>query len=259
MAALVHIVQQALTAFERDALRYRQHPLKLLYVPPHDIERLCALHLETRARLGSKFFDLGRIEEGDWDLPAHNPLLQTSSTDRSVHAHYMEGVAWSKTAAFRIKLRRIDEGRIVDGCRSRADLLKRYERLDRVAQDMARNGFRIMRNPKGEVDFSQILSVSLTRQGEALLGTGGKHRLAIAKLLKLPSIPVLVFLRHNLWQQTLEAYFKGVHPAQKQLSSHPDLQENLEAPGVEETLSQRDKQPTGRRSLLVVAQEAAVR
>lgn len=229
MTDLALLVQQAVTPFEREAQPYRQHPLKLLHVDPHSIERLCGLHLETKERLGSKFFDLGRVADGDWDLAEHNPLLRDSSTDRSVREHYVDGVPWEKTAAFRIKLRRIEEGRRIDGCSSRADLLKRYARLDRVAEDMAKNGFRIMKNRRGEVDLSQILSISFTRHGEALLGTGGKHRLAIAKLLNLPVIPVLVFLRHALWQERLEAYFKGGRSSSAGASQHPDLQENLDA------------------------------
>lgn len=226
MADVPRLVEVRVSHYEREAQPYQQHPLKIVHVNPHSIVRLCRLHLETRESHGSKYHDLGKIYDGDWDLPENNPLLQESSTDRAVRQRYIEGVSWNQTPAFRVKLRRIKEGKRIDGCSSRRELERRYERLDRVAESMALEGFRLIRKTNGSLDFNQLLSVSFSRHGEPLLGTGGKHRLAIAKLLDLPSIPVLVFVRHEAWQQVLDSFFKGVHPNAKLLAAHPDLKEN---------------------------------
>lgn len=40
--------------------------------------------------------------------------------------------------------------------------------------------------------------VHLGREGEVIWGTGGNHRLAIARILGLESIPVRVHLQENL-------------------------------------------------------------
>jgi hypothetical protein len=56
---------------------------------------------------------------------------------------------------------------------------------------------------------------------EYLLGSGGAHRLAIAKLLRIPTIEVYVLTRHESWQESRDRAFAG----ELTRSEHPDLTE----------------------------------
>jgi hypothetical protein len=203
-----------------------QDPEKVIHVNPAEIARACKLHTQTKATLGYKWYDWGRVEDGDWDdtVGPANSYLDRTPIHQSVLARYVDNVPWELTSVLPAKEKVIARNGRVDSCSNREELLARYARLDQTFESIRENGFQLQNDRKGQIDLSQTLTVSITRHGEMLFGNGGAHRLAIAKLLRLPTIPVLVMMRHAKWQQIIDAAFKDgrVPPA---LVRHPDLAE----------------------------------
>ena len=202
-----------------------QHPLKVVHANPLEVSRSCKFHIKTKQFAGSKWHDWGKIEDGDWDDTATtlNPHLDKTPIHRSILAHYVEGVSWEKTAVIDAKMAMIQKLGSIDGCSSRDDLIRRYEALDAVFDSIRQDGFRLItHSEEGTVPMLQsVISVSITRYGELMLAEGGAHRLAIAKVLRLPTIPVFVMMRHARWQVVLDRCRRGEVPAA--LASHPDI------------------------------------
>jgi hypothetical protein len=70
------------------------------------------------------------------------------------------------------------------------------------------------------------VAVDIGRDGE-LLYFDGKHRLSIAKLLDVESIPIRVVVRHREWQELRDDVRRTGTVDREELRSHPDLQDLL--------------------------------
>jgi hypothetical protein len=201
-----------------------QNPEKIIHVNPVEIARACRLHTHTKAEHGYKWYDWSRVDDGDWDdtFGPVNPHLDCTEIHQSVIAHYIGNVPWEETSVLAAKERIIARRGRVDSCSNREDLLARYARLDKTFEAIRENGFLLQKDREGQINLSETLTVSITRHGEMLFGNGGAHRLAIAKLLRLPTIPVLVMMRHPQWQHIIDMCVKeGKVP--RTLARHPDL------------------------------------
>jgi hypothetical protein len=196
-------------------------PSRTIRIHPAEVVSLAGIHVATKAEHGSKWYDFGRIVDGDWDLapkPRNRPL-QESAIHLSAFKRYVEGVPWGETPIFADRLQAIAKHGTVDYCTSREELVERYQRLDDVFGKV-QNERELKLEEEVGGSFVDNISVSITRTGGFLLATGGAHRLAIAQLLRLPSIEVYVLARHALWQRI------RVRASQQELAyRHPDLDE----------------------------------
>lgn len=191
-------------------------PFSLIDVDPDEIR--------VANRSIDKYLAAGAIRGGDWDRRV-TPFAETLKY-RSVEQRFVEGRPWEETDGHAALRRRLETDGEVDGCFSLADLRRRYERIDRLYESMARHGYDPTR---GFDDADSRLStaldqvcVSVGRDGELIFCGGGNHRLAIAKVLGLESIPVRVVVRHEAWQRERErvrASADGID------DSHPDLRD----------------------------------
>lgn len=204
------------------AYRYRAlaDPQRTLLLRPEEITRKCRLHVDTRATRGSKWYDFGLVRAGDWDLqtrPRNVPLEETP-THLSVFHRYVQGRPWPETPIFAAKLAVIATEGEIDGCRTREELLVRYQRLDQVYEELRSDGWRLEEEVGGR--FEDNLAVSITRTGGFLLANGGEHRIAIARLLRLSVVRAYVLARHESWQAVRERMAAGLLSYR-----HPDTQD----------------------------------
>lgn len=168
-----------------------------LHVPPRDIERVVALAGFEAQRKGSPAVILG----GDWD---RGTVLwqdrREKETDRilaGIRARIRDGKSWEQTGLYDRMERLIARHGSHDRCRTRDDVIRRYDGIDTLI-DRARKTGRLC--PRAEIgpgfrEFGGI-DVVIGRGGEVLKSGGGGHRLAVAKVLDLPAIPVCVNLVH---------------------------------------------------------------
>jgi hypothetical protein len=96
---------------------------------------------------------------------------------------------------------------------------------------MKRNGFLIARDQIGQLEGLPHLHIG--RNGELILGNNGNHRIAIAKVLGIQSVPCWVRGRHLLWQQIRESVAEAMINSftigpDFPFTNHPDLADLLE-------------------------------
>ncbi len=181
--------------FARDILnrlRFRdQAPLSdaALYLPLSDIHATYAPDPSRGAPVFRRSHS-GLVRGGDWDLSV-KPLAD-SDKYKACHAHFVEGLPWAETGIYERHLKIIAKQGVSDGCRTLADLERRYAGVDRLYEEVSQN--RRLR-PRSEVPgyFRREhggIFVHIDRHGRGLRRGGGEHRYAIARILELPEIPV---------------------------------------------------------------------
>jgi len=190
-------------------------PMKymLLYVRPSDVN-----HIADEA--GFSVFRKSTpnvVMAGAWDVNAIEWEQAQRNEDylilQGVGQHVNGGVSWAGTDLYARLERMIDQhGGPVDGCKNLADIEERYRGLDDVIEFARRN--RCLKSQSavsGGFRESGGIDVSVARNGEILKSGGGGHRLAIAKSLNLPAIPVCLNAVHPLalstgsWQAVVQS------------------------------------------------------
>lgn len=166
---------------------------ELIHVDP------AAVHWTYDAKSGRRALrrrQSGMILGGSWDqcrIPLDGQIKITSCED-----HFLRGVPWEDTPLFHRMLRELAEGKQPDGCTSRTDLHNRYETLDRIFEETQRRG-RLLTQAELPDFFRREhggILVHVGRDGTLLRASGGMHRFAIARILKLPRIPAQLGVVH---------------------------------------------------------------
>jgi hypothetical protein len=206
---------QVLRTHVRNRSRFNAvaNPYKVLYVNPE------AVRTRIRSRRGWDWAP-GTIEAGDWD---RNTLSFLESPKYLGLVERFElGMPWEETVLFREKFaERLERDGSVLGMDSLEALIRYYEkRIDPLYEAIQRSGF----SPPSLWRRGQPVHVLIARDGELIWGLGGNHRLAIAKILRLDSVPTRVGVRHLEWQEVREeARSSGGSAIKPELRSHADL------------------------------------
>jgi hypothetical protein len=171
----------------------------------------------------------GKALSGNWDI-TDNKFIDLNAY-RAFEERIEKGIEWQNTDFYKNILSRIESDkhntRGVWGLKNRADLNKRCEYFDWLYQKIKNEGYKINRsNRYRNTDFDEI-TVNIGRNGEYLF-QDGRHRLSIAKILRIQYIPVMVFVRHRKWvefRKFLLSYAKSLPLGGKlnQPIVHPDL------------------------------------
>ena len=196
-------------------------PFRLLWIDPDRIERYPKQTPELR-----RWMPTGVIS-GEWDQRLQR--FENGVTYRSFRRRFIEGDDWTSTPYYQFALDRIETTGSFKGFTTPEGVLERCDELDYLYKDIFEHGYQTQQ----EIDTRQTtvvhrhshlppemreVTVDVARSGE-LLWWGGAHRLAIAKLLQLESIPVRIRVRHEGWQRQRDSVFKNGQST----SDHPDL------------------------------------
>lgn len=197
-------------------------PNRTYWVDPKKIEYVCVLGTyEKYGEMGTvlrgtfkKYGERGKVLRGDWDSE-RIPFTELD-TYLAIKARVMDGTPWSQTTFYHRVLDEISSGLVKWGCRTREELDRRCEYLDSVFEDMKTRGYRsqeellrdeeYVRAPfraheeESLIKIEDEVTVRIGHDG-VLLFEDGRHRLAMAKLLGIDSIPVKVTVRHADWMQ----------------------------------------------------------
>jgi len=138
----------------------------------------------------------GQVTAGDWDRSLRP--LRDMVKHRACVDHFERGLTWEETGIYDEMMRRIAHGKVIDGCRSLADVRARYATIDALYDTIRRDGaFTPMaHHPERLRREHGGIFVHLSRDGTPILGGNGNHRLAIAQILKLPKVPAQVGVVH---------------------------------------------------------------
>jgi len=190
-------------------------PNRVLYINPEQITAQLVGNSRTSAR-----WIRGSIKDGDWDRNIRQKYtLDNDELLRSFEQHFVYGVEWVSTESFAeggIFWKKLKNGECVKGCKTLSDLAHKYELYyDPLYEEIKKNG---MMTP--DLLGRDALFIYISRDGDFLWCNNGNHRLRIAKVLRLPQIPVLVRARHKIWVEHRQRLAKT--PG-KTSSFHPDL------------------------------------
>ena len=182
--------------------------------------------------------DQGCVFGGSWDLSSHR--FGELEVARAIEQRVELGIEWQETEFYSTLLSQIrTHGTTHWEITSKDDLDARCRYLDRLIDSIRRQGFlqnyeidfdggngKLDRHPR----YSAEVTVNIGRDGRYLF-QHGRHRLAIAKALKISTIPVKVLVRHEKWvafRESLRAFDLYQNPI------HPDLQDLPFAHGCED-------------------------
>lgn len=184
-------------------------PLKIIQVSPGKINKYSYEFSVWESR--------GEIIGGDWDK--ESKPVDNMEKYQAVRQRFCEGKSWEETGIIDHLYGSIKKTGSADGCKTRAELKQRYRNIDDLYESMKKNGYK----PENH-GTNEYIRVHIGRQGELIFASGGRHRLAIAKILNLKRIPVRVLARHERWQKKREQ-LKNTENDLGNLQSHPDLQD----------------------------------
>jgi 2-polyprenyl-3-methyl-5-hydroxy-6-metoxy-1,4-benzoquinol methylase len=151
-------------------------------------------------------FDLkhykGRILSGNWDRLEKR--FEDLDLFQAIKEVCVENKKWRDTVFFQRMLNDINQGRTHYGCHYESDLVNHCQNIESLFNEIQSHGYKSQKSlfSEGKVfdplKADEEIALCIGRDGD-LLFSDGAHRLAIAKLLKLPSIPIKVTVRHTEW------------------------------------------------------------
>ena len=172
-----------------------------------------------------------KILAGDWDIknivPVQDYIIYKSLNDMFTH-----GLPWKNTELYKFIEHPIvsKKNNYMWGCKNINLLNKRGEYLHNLFENIKKNGVlkhEFVKN-ENDIDDDEIM-IGFDRHGTPIAISQGNHRLAIAKILKIKTVPVKVYVRHTDWSNTRQEIIdfcnntwngKSYHPI-----PHPDFDE----------------------------------
>jgi hypothetical protein len=217
----------------------RIDPYELVTVDPTTVTRSMIPFDEPNRKVA------GTVVGGSWDRETYD----FGERDGEFHMYvlesfeqrFVEGREWEETRYYQSLLRRIRNGEdpsAMWGHTTEADLRDRCEKLDSMFEAMSEFGYKsqaellterwkdpMASRPRRE-SYRKIngeVAVNIDRNGEFIF-YDGRHRLALAKIVGVDTIPVVVLVRHRRWQRTRDEILRGAADGvPSHLEEHPDI------------------------------------
>lgn len=191
--------------------RYRYHPRSVpdpdrtYHLDPARID-YAIWHDDLEDHLGGK--PSHDVLGGGWDLL--KVPFEGTYVYRGLFARFAEGKPWEETEYYSV---------VRDADHRPDDPLDYLCQYDEMFADMKENGFR---------DGNEVVA-HVGRDGE-YIRFNGFHRVSMAKILGLDSVPVDVSLRHRRWQEVRDAVARAESPSElpddlREHIDHPDLRD----------------------------------
>ena len=152
--------------------------------------------------------DSGTVRGGDWDqrvVPFDTHPKVVACAQR-----FEQGVSWEASGIVLYMRERLHTEVHPDGYRDLDEVLDRYRALDRLFEHLRSGGaFMTRRQLMGRRAFREQggVYVHVDRHARPIFGHGGYHRLAVARLLGLPSIPAQLGVVHSAALRTWRARY----------------------------------------------------
>jgi len=215
-------------------------PFKIIYIDPDRIR-----HITGRGPNPGRFQwqDIGKVQAGNWDQ--NNERIDDLPVVQALYDRFEEGKDWENIDFIQHVLEQAEHGHVIwRGCMSDKDVWEACAQVDHLYERIQDQGYRSKqelvqqeeRSPDKYADGDQFncydeVVVDIGRDGEILF-VDGRHRLAMAKILKLEEIPVRISTRHERWQRirklaaTIDESEKLPETVAKH-RYHPDLKDVL--------------------------------
>lgn len=239
----IYIKTRLLATNIKNGILYNNPPktYDLISVDPANITWTISWNsLENQKKIDRPdFFDkgaarlAGTVRGGDWDKNLKS--FENCVVYESFVSHFIEGVSWEETYLFQQSIEQISQGEFFWGCKSVGEFERRCERLDDLFDNIKHHGYKSQGelHPRSDPFNSTRQNAVSNLENEIIIHIGrdgnlifydGRNRLSIAKILNLESIPVVVGIRHQKWQQLRESVSNGEKAVvTESIRNHPDL------------------------------------
>lgn len=204
------------------------------YPDPLSVVRIDPSNVRTYTDEFGNYQHIGAVQGGEWDQQTR-PLNQHPKY-QAVYQRFIEGKTWEETGIVEYMLAEIEKKGVVDSCTTEADVLRRYSTIDELYKSITKHGYRshyaIAASDSGFESKVGYVIVNIGRDGELIFNGTGWHRLSIAKILSIETIPVIIGVRHKQWQTLRSRLHSSSSPTDHlqdapELASHPDLRDLL--------------------------------
>jgi len=136
----------------------------------------------------------GTVKDGNWDediIPVSDLLVY-----RGIHERFIDHRPWAETSLYISHLSRIESGYPSFGQKTRNELLKKLNSIDKLYASIDTQGYKSQKELNKPYNPHAEIIVNIDRNGEPVFNGQGRHRLSIAKLLSVEQIPVTVLVTH---------------------------------------------------------------
>ena len=156
------------------------------------------------------------VMRGDWDIIGKTPIeqyIRSYPNCRAVLQMFEQGVHYRQTEQYRDMIEAIEQGLYnhwrARGCRNVADVERYFVALNETWVNIEHEGYKSQRE-LGEEDAGDEIGVYIDRYGEFHKQMGpGHHRLVMARLLRIPQVPVVISGVHYDWAKRCVERFGG--------------------------------------------------
>jgi len=174
----------------------RYYKPELTWIDPDDVN-----YYDTERLFSSMYF----VQNGDWDFK--KAPLDDKLQMKIVKELFVNGVEITQMEAFPSLIEKKLGGSSTHSYEeAKNQVIEDYQKLQKIFDDIQKNRYKTQEelgeSPKNRFNtWYNEIRVSIGRNGEYILSGSGNHRLAIAKTLKLKSVPVLVIRKHYLYEK----------------------------------------------------------
>jgi hypothetical protein len=172
-----------------------------IWIDPSEVE-----HFDR----GGRLWDSARVVGGVWPLK-RRAAIEDDIIYQACLARWVHGLPWAATGEVDRMEMAIARRGTVQGCRTRTDILARCDRLDVLFKTIERE--RKVRQ-QSEVEpggFRAVggIGVHLGPHGIPIRAQNGRHRFAIARILRIPLIPARIGIVHRTALEKFEEFRSG--------------------------------------------------
>jgi hypothetical protein len=141
--------------------------------------------------------DSARVLTGAWPRSDEWPVADDPVLGAAI-ARWTLGLPWEETGEIERMERAIRKKGPLKGCVTRADILRRCAALDEIFRAMQREARLRTRTEVEPGAFREFggIGMHIGPGGRPVRGWNGRHRFAMARILRLPLIPVRIGLVH---------------------------------------------------------------
>ena len=184
------------------------NPEKIVYEKDLNQNNWRLLYKFLKPLIFPRFSDSIQIINGDWDLKENLKLFKDDIKHISYIQHFIKNIDWKDTPYYIREAKRYLKGEVRKEYKSVKDLNLKFKYHDQLYEKIKRDGFKIqrdiIRSEGNTINYGRgpiirkeddDITVGIGRNGDIIF-FDGKHRLNIAKLLKLEKIPVRILVAH---------------------------------------------------------------